>query len=93
VGAGDQGVGFHRQRRGHHLHHGPKLSRLPGKYGPLVPTLRALILRTDTPLENDVKDMIAAQLDVTRDRLAAIGHGHGGDSAVSPSSGAEPGSA
>jgi len=39
---------------------GPKLSKLAWKYGPLVPTLRALILRPDTPLEADVKDMIAA---------------------------------
>jgi len=28
---------------------GPKLARLAGKYGPLVPALRELILRPDTP--------------------------------------------
>jgi hypothetical protein len=32
---------------------GPKLAKLAGKYGPLVPALRALILRPDTPLEAD----------------------------------------
>ncbi len=42
---------------------GPKLAKLAGKYGPLVPAVRELILRPDTPLENNVKDMIAAQLD------------------------------
>src|SRR5450755_4452102 len=40
---------------------GPRLSKLASKYGPLVPALRALILRPDTPLDADVKDMIAAQ--------------------------------
>ena len=78
---------------------GPKLSKLAGKYGPLVAAVRALILRLDTPLENldtplenDVKDMIAAQLDAARDRFAAIGHGHDGDSAVSQPSAARPSS-
>ena len=37
---------------------GPKPSKKVGKYGPLVPALRDLILRPDTPLETDVKDMI-----------------------------------
>ena len=72
---------------------GPRLSKLASKYGPLVPALRELILRPDTPLDADVKDMIAAQLDAARDRFTAIGHGHDGDSATSPPSGAQPGSA
>ena len=72
---------------------GPKLSKLAGKYGPLVPALRELILRPDTPLEADVKDMIAAQLDAARDRFAAIGPGRDGDSTASPPSGAQPGPA
>ena len=59
---------------------GPKISKLAGKYGPLVPAVRELILRPDTPLDADVKDMIAAQLDTARERFAAIGHGHDGDS-------------
>jgi len=58
-----------------------------------VPALRELILRPDTPLEADVKDMIAAQLDAARDRFAAIGLGRDGDSTVSPPSGAQAGSA
>jgi hypothetical protein len=57
---------------------GPKLSRLARKYGPLVPALRELILRPDTPLAHHVKDMIAAQLDTAQARFAAIGHGHDG---------------
>ena len=40
---------------------GPKLPKLTGKYSPLVPELRELILRADTPLDQDVKDMIAGQ--------------------------------
>ena len=31
---------------------GPKLAKLAGKYGPLVPALRELILRPDTPLDD-----------------------------------------
>ncbi len=56
---------------------GPKLSALAGKYSPLVPVLRELILRPDTPLEPDVKDMIAAQLDNAAGRFAAIWHDDG----------------
>ena len=59
---------------------GPKLSKLARKYGPLVPALRELILRPDTPLEADVKDMIARQLDAAQGRFAAIGHRRDGDS-------------
>jgi (p)ppGpp synthase/HD superfamily hydrolase len=58
---------------------GPKLSRLARKYSPLVPVLRELILRPDTPLDADVKTMIAAQLDTAQGRLAAIWHGPGAD--------------
>ncbi len=70
---------------------GPKLPKLAGKYGPLVLALRELILRPDTPLENDVKDMIAGQPDAARQRFAAISHGR--DSQASQSSAAQPGSA
>jgi hypothetical protein len=59
---------------------GPKLARLAGKYAPLVPALRELILRPDTPLEADVKDMIAGQLDTARERFAAIRPDHPGTS-------------
>jgi len=51
---------------------GPKLAALASKYRPLVPVLRELILRPDTPLEPDIKRMIAGQLDDAEDRFAAI---------------------
>ncbi len=51
---------------------GPKLSKLATKYHPLVPVLRELILRPDTPLDPDVKDMITGQLNNAEDRFAAI---------------------
>jgi HD domain len=54
---------------------GPKLSRLAAKYSPLVPVLRELILRPDTPLDADVKVMISGQLDTAQGRFAAIWHG------------------
>ena len=36
------------------------------------PRAGALVLRPDTPLDQDVKDMIARQLDKAEDRFAAI---------------------
>ena len=54
---------------------GPKLHRLAGKYAPLVPVLRELILRPDTPLDDDVKERIAGQLDGAAGRFAALWHG------------------
>jgi (p)ppGpp synthase/HD superfamily hydrolase len=51
---------------------GPKLPRLATKYRPLVLPLRELVLRPDTPLAADVKDMIARQLDNAAGRLAAV---------------------
>jgi hypothetical protein len=51
---------------------GPMMSRLAGKYRPLVPVLHELILRPDTPLDPDVKDKIAAQLGAAEDRFAVI---------------------
>jgi hypothetical protein len=52
---------------------GPKLRRLAEKYAPLVPVLRELIARPDTPLDTDVKGRITAQLDSAARRFAAIG--------------------
>jgi hypothetical protein len=49
--------------------------RLAGKHGPLVPVLRELILRPDTPLDADGKERIARQLDSAAGRCAAIWHG------------------
>jgi hypothetical protein len=51
---------------------GPSLPRRAGKYLPLLPVLRELVLRPDTPLEDDVKRMIVRQFDKAGDRLAAI---------------------
>jgi len=51
---------------------GPKLSELARKYRPLVSSLREFVLRPDTPLDCDVKDMIARQLGIAEDRLTAI---------------------
>jgi hypothetical protein len=61
----DNGVGlFHTT--------GEKLPRLAAKYRPLGPVLRELVLRPDTPLEADVKDMIVGQVMNAEGRFAAI---------------------
>ncbi|HET9975456.1 MAG TPA: hypothetical protein VFQ68_44995 [Streptosporangiaceae bacterium] len=72
---------------------GPKLPKLAGKYGPLVPALRELIQRPDTPLDTDVKNMIARQLDVAQERFAAIWHGRDDDSMPSQPPAVQPGPA
>jgi len=51
---------------------GPRLHRLADKYAPLVPVLRDLIARPDTPLDAPVKEHILAQLDRAADRFAAL---------------------
>ncbi|HJY03196.1 MAG TPA: HD domain-containing protein, partial [Streptosporangiaceae bacterium] len=51
---------------------GPRLHRLAGKYAPLVPVLRDLIDRPDTPLDDAAKQRILAQLDRAADRFAAL---------------------
>jgi HD domain len=51
---------------------GPRLHRLADKYAPLVPVLRNLIARPDTPLDATVKEHILAQLDWAADRFAAV---------------------
>jgi hypothetical protein len=51
---------------------GPKLGKLAGKYAPLVPVLKELITRPDTPLSDDVKAHILGQLDRAEQRFAAI---------------------
>ena len=51
---------------------GPRLRRLAGKYAPLVPVLRDLIARPDTPLDAAAKEHILAQIDRAADRFAAL---------------------
>jgi HD domain-containing protein len=51
---------------------GPRLHRLAEKYAPLVPVLRDLIDRPDTPLDDAAKQRILAQLDRAADRFAAL---------------------
>jgi hypothetical protein len=52
---------------------GPALDRLAGKYAPLVPVLREMIARPDTPLSDQAKAHIIAQLHLAAERFAAIG--------------------
>lgn len=51
---------------------GNDLERLAGKYAPLVPVLRDLLMRPDTPLDDDVKAGILRQLERARQRFEAI---------------------
>lgn len=51
---------------------GPKVHRAATKYRPLVPILRELVGRADTPLDDDAKRHIADQLDLAERRFAAI---------------------
>ena len=51
---------------------GPKVRSAATKYAPLVPVLRELAGRADTPLADDVKAHIADQLDLAEQRFSAI---------------------
>jgi hypothetical protein len=51
---------------------GPKLAKLASKYTPLVPVLKELIARPDTPLGDEVKTHILSQLGRAQQRFAAI---------------------
>lgn len=51
---------------------GPMIERLARKYAPLVPVLRELIVRADTPLNDSAKARITAQLDQAARRFAAV---------------------
>ncbi|SRR5579875_406781 len=54
---------------------GPRPRRLAAKYAPLVPVLRDMITRPDTPLAEHVKDRILAQLARAAARFTALGAG------------------
>ena len=56
---------------------GPALDRLAGKYAPLVPVLREMIARPDTPLSDEAKARIMGQLDLAAERFAAISDSSG----------------
>jgi hypothetical protein len=56
---------------------GPRLHKLAAKYAPLVPVLRDLISRPDTPLDAAARGHILAQLDRAAQRFAAV-RGEGG---------------
>jgi HD domain len=56
---------------------GPALDRLAGKYAPLVPVLREMIARPDTPLSDQAKARITGQLDLAAERFAAISDSSG----------------
>ncbi len=51
---------------------GPRVPELAGKYAQLVPVLRELISRPDTPLDETARQRILAQLDRAAERFAAI---------------------
>jgi (p)ppGpp synthase/HD superfamily hydrolase len=51
---------------------GPKVARLAAKYRPLVPVLRELVVRADTPLQLEVKARIVRQLDNAERRFESI---------------------
>jgi len=54
---------------------GPRLERWAAKYLPLVPVLRDLVRRPDTPLDDEARAHVLSQLDLAEQRLAAIVHG------------------
>jgi hypothetical protein len=51
---------------------GPKVPELARKYRPLIPVLRELVLRTDTPLQPEAKDTVVRQLGKTEVRFASL---------------------
>ena len=51
---------------------GPALERLAGKYEPVVPVLRELVTRPDTPLSEEAKARILHQLDQAAERFSII---------------------
>ena len=61
----DNGVGL--------IHNtGPRLRKLAGKYAPLVPVLRELVARPDTPLDDRARARILTQLDQAEERFTVL---------------------
>jgi hypothetical protein len=48
------------------------VEKLAGKYAPLVPVLRGLIARPDTPLAPEARQRILGQLDRAEERFSAV---------------------
>jgi hypothetical protein len=58
---------------------GPRVEKLAAKYAPVVPVLRDMISRPDTPLSDEARQRIFAQLDRAGERFAAtLGPASGG---------------
>jgi hypothetical protein len=72
VGAGGEGVGLHRRRGGAVPHHGGESAAAGGEVPAAGAVLREMVLRADTPLDGDVKEKIARQLDKADGRLAVL---------------------
>ena len=51
---------------------GPRTERLAGKYAPLIPVLRDLLTRPDTPLNPAARQRILDQLGRARERFSAL---------------------
>jgi hypothetical protein len=51
---------------------GPRVEKLAAKYAPLVPVLRGLIARPDTPLAPGARQRILDQLDRAEERFSAV---------------------
>jgi hypothetical protein len=51
---------------------GPRVEKLAAKYAPLVPVLRGLIARPDTPLDPGARQRILDQLDRAEERFSAV---------------------
>lgn len=51
---------------------GPRVEKLAGKYAPLVPVLRDLIARPDTPLAPAARQRILEQFDRAEERFSAV---------------------
>jgi hypothetical protein len=63
---------------------GPRVGRLAAKYAPLIPVLRDVITRPDTPLSAAARQRILDQLDRAAERFSALLPGGAGVAQVRP---------